>query len=178
MTREDIANEYFDWLYALVNDSKYTKRATYRRLLMCLHTIDFTYTIPLDENRAQDGVDLRYRFAMERGYMLTDVPIGQCSVLEMLVALAYRCEEHIMVDPDIGNRTGQWFWTMISNIGLDSMIDGHFDKRYVLDKISKLLNRDYQKNGSGGLFTIDNCSRDLRRVEIWYQMCWYLDSIL
>ena len=33
-----------------------------------------------------------------------------CSVLEMMIALAIRCEEHIMDDPDVGNRTGQWFW--------------------------------------------------------------------
>lgn len=41
-----------------------------------------------------------------------------CSVLEMIIALAIRLEEHIMDDPDIGNRTGQWFWDMIVSLGL------------------------------------------------------------
>ena len=39
-----------------------------------------------------------------------------CSVLEMMVALAICCEETYMDNPNIGNRTGQWFWNMVKNI--------------------------------------------------------------
>ena len=96
----------------------------------------------------------------------------------MLIALAIRCEEHIMDDPDIGNRTGQWFGGMIDNLGLGSMYDENFDRDYVDEKIGIFLNRDYERNGKGGLFTVKHCKYDLRTVEIWYQMCWYLDYIL
>jgi hypothetical protein len=157
-------------------------KRSYRQLLSYLHSVDFDYTIPMDGNRAEDGVDLRYRFGYEYDYdgpiianYLDDRP---CSVLEMLVALAIRCEEHIMDDPDIGNRTGKWFWDMIMNLGLHAMDDTRFDKIYVEGIVYRFLDREYGRNGEGGLFTIPNCRRDLRTVEIWYQMCWYLDDII
>jgi hypothetical protein len=102
---------------------------------------------------------------------------GPCSVLEMMIALAIRCEETIMDDPDIGDRTRQWFWGMIINLGLGGMTDANFDPDFVDDSVLRFLNRDYEPDGRGGLFTIRNCHRDLRDVEIWYQLCWYLDSI-
>ncbi len=101
-----------------------------------------------------------------------------CSVLEMMIALAIRLEEHIMDDPEVGNRTGQWFWNMIVNLGLGSMNDSRFNKLYVQNIIHKFLEREYQPNGKGGLFTIEDCRYDLREIEIWYQACWYLDNII
>lgn len=177
MTRNEVKDAYFEWMYRLVCSNK--RR---RKLLSHLHNIDFTYTIPMDGNRAEDGTDLRYRFGYENSYdgaiIATYLDDRPCSVLEMLIALAIRCEEHIMDDPDIGNRTGQWFDDMISNLGLGRMTDARFDKNYVNRVIDKFLNREYGRNGEGGLFTVEHCHRDLRSVEIWYQMCLYLDEIL
>ena len=39
------------------------------------------------------------------------------------------------------------------------------------------LNRDYGRDGKGGLFTIEHCRYDMRDIEIWYQANWYLDNI-
>jgi len=182
MTRNELNNEYFEWMYQLVCNEKYPKRLSHRKLLTHLHDMEFTYIIGMDGNRAEDGTDLRYRFGYERQYeapvIATYLDDRPCSILEMLTALAIRCEEHIMDDPDIGNRTGQWFWSMISNLGLDFMSDTKFDKRYLDGVISKFLNREYKRNGEGGLFTVNNCKHDLRTAEIWYQMCWYLDDII
>ena len=100
-----------------------------------------------------------------------------CSVLEMIIALAIRLEEHIMDDPDIGNRTGQWFWDMIVSLGLGSMDDSKFDKAHAIDVIRRFLDRDYGRDGKGGLFTIEHCRYDMRDIEIWYQANWYLDNI-
>lgn len=94
-----------------------------------------------------------------------------------MVALANRCEETIMDDPQMGNRTGQWFWGMITNLGLGHMNNNKFDKDAVDDIIDKFLNREYSPNGKGGLFTVRNCDDDLRNIEIWTQMLWFLDSI-
>ena len=90
---------------------------------------------------------------------------------------AIRLEEHIMDDPDIGNRTGQWFWDMIVSLGLGSMDDSKFDKAHAIDVIRRFLNRDYGRDGKGGLFTIEHCRYDMRDIEIWYQANWYLDNI-
>ena len=181
MTRETLNREYFEWMCQLIYDPAYPETA-FDKLLHRLDHIDFYYSIAMDANREADGIDLRYRFAYERGYgdamIASLIDIRPCSVLEMMVALANRCEEQIMDDPDIGDRTGQWFWNMIINLGLDSMDDKHYDETYVNKAVSRFLNRKYAKNGSGGLFTIANSREDLRQAEIWYQMCWYLDEIL
>ena len=176
MTQYEMNNAYFEWMYYLVSDDK----QSYRKLLFLLHDIDFTYTLNMDGNRYDDGVDLRYRFADERGYpdrmaakYLDNCP---CSVLEMLIALSIRLEEHIMADPDIGNRTGTWFWAMLSNLELDDMDDDNFNPDRAKKVIRRFLNRDYSRDGAGGLFRIENCKYDLRDVDIWYQANWYLNS--
>lgn len=182
MTKNELNNKYFNWMYQLVCNGKYYRKLSHRKLLAQLHSIDFSYMMTMDSNRAVDGIDLRYRFGYEHKYTgntITEyLDNGPCSVLEMLIALAMRCEEHIMDDPEIGNRTGQWFWNMVVNLGLGAMNDNNFDKRHVDFVILRFLNRDYERNGEGGLFTIDDCRDDLRNVEIWYQMCWYLGSIM
>jgi len=182
MTKDELNNKYFEWMSQLVCDPRYLKRLSYQKLLTYLHTVEFVYSIGLDGNRFEDGIDLRYRFGFENSYegpmVATYLDDRPCSVLEMLIALAIRCEEHIMDDPHEGNRVGQWFWNMIANLGLKSMSDTNFDKGYADGVIYRFLNREYKRNGEGGLFTVEHCNYDLRSVEIWYQMCWYLDGIL
>ena len=135
----------------------------------------------MDANRAEDGENLRYRFAYEKSYddrMIADILDDRpCSVLEMMAALSLRCEENIMDDPDSGNRIGKWFFDMISSLGLYDMYDSRFDRRKTDDVIRIFLSHEYAPNGRGGLFTIESCSKDLRNVDIWRQMCWHLNDI-
>lgn len=183
MTRDELNNMYFEWMYQLVCDTEpYSKKLSYRKLLYLLHDTDFTYAIAMDGNRYEDGTDLRYRFGYKHNIdgsaiseYLDDRP---CSVLEMLIALSIRLEIHIMDDPDVGDRTGQWFWDMIVNLGLGAMDDTKFNREKAERIIQRFLERDYERNGKGGLFTIDHCKDDLRSVEIWYQACWYLDKVV
>lgn len=182
MTRDIVRNEYFEWLSSLTQDSSYSNYISYKKLLMYLHNTKFRWSISKDQNRADDGIYLRYRYSLDHNYgfdpdMIIGYLDGPCSVLEMMLALAIRCEESIMDDPNFGNRTSQWFWGMITSLGLGSMTDDRFNKKVVSDKIERFLDREYEPNGKGGLFTIRHCDRDLREVEIWYQLCWYLDSI-
>lgn len=179
MFQDQIINDYFEWLW---NFTKCRGHSQNRKIITLLHNIEFRYSIPMDANREEDGIDLRYRFITEVGipknyqevYAYLD---GPCSVLEMMIALAIRCEESIMDDPDIGDRTSEWFWLMMKNLGLDYMSDRKFDRDIAEEKISIFLDRKYKRNGEGGLFVV-NGRRDLRKVEIWYQMCWYLDTIM
>lgn len=182
MTRYELNYEYYVWMCRLVCDGHDPEDSFYDVLLQHLHGIDFNYSLPMDGNRAADGVDLRYRFGYENHY--DDVLISSyldnrpCSVLEMMVALALHCEEHIMDDPNKGNRIDQWFWEMIQSLGLISMRDSDYDANYTNDVIQRFLDHEYRPDGEGGLFTIRNATEDLRNVEIWYQMNWYLNSIL
>lgn len=179
MTREKMNNTYFEWMYNLVCDS--SRRPFFRDLLSYLYDREFTYILPMDGNRAEDGINLRYRFADECRFddrmVASYLDDRDCSILEMLIALAIRCEEHIMENPDIGNRTAQWFWTMIESLGLEYMSDYHFDEEAADMIIDRFLNREYERDGSGGLFTIEDCPCDLRSVDIWYQMNRYLNTI-
>lgn len=179
MTKHDVIDEYFNWIYNLVSSTNHVNRVSYKKLLMCLHNIEFRCAIEQDANRAEDGINVRRRYSYDyRDDSLEDYLDGPCSVLEMMVALAIRCEEHIMDNPEIGNRTGKWFWDMIQNLGLGSMNDARFNKRFVEEKIRIFLDREYEPNGKGGLFTVKNTRYDMRNVEIWYQMCWYLNEVL
>lgn len=177
----DILNKrYFEWMCQLVCDEKHSDCSSYLRVLSYLHNRDFTYMFEFDGNRAEDGIDLRYRFAYENNYdnalVLNCLDRGECSVLEMMVALALKCEEY-MDDPEVGDQTGRWFWDMMHSLGLDRMTNLYFDESQAEEIIDIFLNRDYAPNGKGGLFTIRHYEHDLREVEIWHQMCWYLNDI-
>ena len=164
---------YFEWICDKIGSREKTER--FRNLLLFLYRTEFTYIISRDANRVEDGLSLRYRYHYETGLVCDHR--GPCSVLEMIVALAIRCEENIMDDPDVGDRTGQWVWGMIVNLGLGSMDNARFDDISAREIIDRFLDREYDPDGRGGLFTIKRCHCDLRDVEIWYQLNWYLNSI-
>lgn len=170
---DNIANEYFDWMCELVcdiNDPLYSQHIS---LLNALHEREFTYILDMDYNRAMDGMDLRYRFAYEKNYdyriVAKYLDIGPCSILEMMLAVAFHCE-NTMEDPELGNRLSYWFWEMVKSLGL------YYSLSNIDEKLNRFLNREYFSNGEGGLFTIENCKYDLRTIEIWKQMCWYLNT--
>lgn len=174
-----ISDEYFEWLIGLVCTQRYS-RDIYRKLLTRLHNTEFTYKMRRDQNRAENGETLRYRFAIARGYdvpsTLADLGVP-CSVLEMMIALACHCED-IVEDPAYGNRMSQWFWNMVTNMGLGPMTDELYDEVAVGRIINRFLNREYDPDGKGGLFRIRDCEVDLRRIDIWRQLCWYLNTIM
>ena len=173
----DIRKEYFEWLYDIVSRGRYDKDVSYRKLLSYLHSREFVYYVPRDKNRVMDGAELRHSFIGHENSILETSP-ESCSVLEMMVALSIRCENSIMNDPSKGDRTQQWFWLMINNLGLGGMMDDLYDEKSVSKIIDRFIKREYSPNGKGGLFYIKNCDRDLRDVEIWFQLCWYLNSII
>ena len=167
-TTSDIS--YFRWITgkALKWCAPY---GSYRQLIQIMQLTPFYSKIELDKNRVADAMDLRTRFGKP---VSMDEP---CSVLEVMVALASRCENEIMTDPDMGDRTGFWFFSMVQSLGLAGMTDERFDVIFTITTLDKFLKRDFKPNGEGSLFTIHNSDQDFRNTEIWYQMCWYLDEV-
>ena len=166
--------KYFNWLCDLVYDRK--SKTSYNKLLKYLHTKPFTWIIPMDENRAMDGIALRNRFIDIYPNYECDLD-RDCSILEMMIALSIRCEDYIMQDDRYGNRTGEWFWNMILSLGLTGMTDTNFNKGFVEEVIFNFITRNYGADGKGGLFTIINPHIDMRRIEIWHQLNWYLEEV-
>lgn len=177
--RNKIEQEYFEWLYNYVCKGRAHDKVSYKKLFYFLYDTEFSFYIRNDLNRAMDGIDLRYRFSIvKHDDHIMDILDGPCSVLEMMVALAVRCEETIMSDPRYGDRTSQWFWNMLSNLGLSYMTDERYDEKVAAKKIYDFMERRYEPNGKGGLFYIRDCREDLRDIEIWTQLSWYLDKYI
>lgn len=173
----DVKADYFNYLCGFINDGVHNGRRYYK-LLNKLHNINFRFCIPMDENRASDGIDMRYRFGLDNMYeqpvVASELDYKKCSVLEMMVALAVRVEESFLYDGYF-DHTEEFFFKMLRNLGLIYQFDENYDDIYVTNSINKFLDRDYCSNGLGSLFVIDGYG-DIRIVDIWTAMNWYVDE--
>ena len=170
MFSHNLRDEYFDYLVDIVGGDH-----GYSMALRRLFIYSFEYYVDGDDNRAADGVDLRFDFACsdeEIDWIFASMP-EDCTVLEMMVALAVRVENDIMYNPDFGDRTSEWFWIMFENLGLNKYPDEQYDEEAVDGIIDILVQRRYRRNGIGGLFYVTDPKIDMREVEIWYQMNYY-----
>lgn len=172
---------YFQWMSELAFPNV-SERQQYSYLLEALHKSMFYFSVPMDENRMYDGIDLRYKFAYEQRYSEDEASLAlsnnkSCSMLEMMVALSIKGDERILYDYEKGGRADYIFKIMLESLDLTRMTNNQFDSYYVDTQIDRVLNRDYDWNGKGGLFTVKNPRRDMRLVDIWYQMNWYLEKL-
>lgn len=164
--------EYYNWLLQQINyySTDYKTGEGYDILLEELFNEDFVWSVPNDDNRAEDGLQLREIFTDEENWSEVPFEGKECSVLEMLIALARKIESEIMWNGD-ENRTSEWFWMMISNLKLNQFCDKKFNLNQFLLILNQFLTRNYEKSGSGGLFPLrENGENDQKKVEIWYQM--------
>lgn len=169
-------NEYLDFLCNVVG-----RAYEYDKLLEHLHRIEFYSLVPNDDNRGVDGEQLRTIFIDEVGPQgSTSLPTGPCTVLEMLVGVAYRLEFELL-----GGRyerpASDWFWVLIENLELewcDNVLYPRPDSVNEVDeRVKNLLERNYGTDGRGGLFPLKRAQKDQRRIEIWYQMSvWIIEN--
>lgn len=175
-----ITRLYFEWMVSMLIPN-INKRTEYSNLLVALDGAEFLPSMDMDYNRLNDGISLRYRFGIENGFdrfsISNYLDNRSCSMLEMMCALSLRIEETIMLDPEIGDRTWFWFQEMISSLGLLEQTNENFNPNWILFKINVFNKRQYNSNGCGGLFTIDDPTVDVRKLEIWYQMNLYIKQI-
>ena len=177
-----IRNDYANWLMGLAYDWC-ANHGNYKKLMEYLYFHDFSSAYANDGNRIQDGIEMRLQFVEKftgKFYSYRDAYnylTHNCNILEVMIALAQRCEDHIMGDPDIGDQSAIWFWGMIMNMHLERMTDDSFDILEVEEKVNNMLTHNYKKNGDGGLFSVQNPNIDMREAEIYYQMNWHLGEI-
>lgn len=175
----NLAQDYFQWLCDMVHIDQGT--CTYHLLARDLHRKPFIFSIERDENRAGDGLELREEFVRDNEYASYGEIDGECSVFEMIIALARRMD-YATSDPydlnDISDRTSYWFWEIMDNLGLSRFSDDVYVEEegdvYVDWIVDNLLQRQYDEDGLGGMFPLNDCYTDQRDLEIWDQMNAYL----
>ena len=174
---------YFAWLADQVKPYRPMQRKKYDKLLRFLFEKEFYWSIPMDENRYFDALELREDFL---DYFVDIRPVTieeseenlgrSCNVLEMLIALSKRAVYDVVGDDSCGNEA-EWFWRMIWNLHLYSLDDQNFDREMAEKIVDIFLSRKYEPNGDGNIVRIDD-GRDMRDIEIWCQLCWYANYIL
>lgn len=132
MNEQTLLKLYYDWLTELIDFED--KVNLYEHLLEHLFNTDFVWleTIPLDKNRAVDGLGLRYNYSrlldeqtrIEFNELMKD---KQCSILEMLIAFADRLTGLVSLE------RYEFFWMFIDNLGLGWSTEYDFDIDIVND---------------------------------------------
>lgn len=175
-----LSDKYLDWMRSILKTNDINPD-DYANLFQILNLIPFRYTDPMDENRESDGKSLRYRFGAEKRIPDRSIDgilgIMPCSVLEMMVALSIRSYEEVTSGFPYPISPGEIFWMMINNVGLIRETNDQFSERYIFRQINRMLNREYSKDGKGGLFYIKDTTRDMRNADIWYQMQWWASNV-
>jgi|SRR5215216_434289 len=162
---------YFQWLYGQVGSESNQRARTHWNLLRRFHQTAFVWTVPNDDNRAEDGRDLRREFIENEN--IEDVDPDwmslQCSMLELLIGLSRR----LSFEDDGSPR--RWFWQLVENLNLAQYTDKERLPTATVDEaLNRVIFRQYNPNGIGGLFPLRNSPQDQREVELWYQLSAYL----
>lgn len=168
---EPLDFSYFRWLCSKVcNVREKDPSKTYETLMTILFTTEYVWLVIGDDNRAEDGVDLRDEF-LRFAHLDADEDWlkSSCSVLEMLIAFsrkaAFATEE----------KAKKWFWEIIYNLQLSEMNDAsNPDPDIIADVVDQFVWRTYDHLGHGGLFPLRETEYDQRFIEVWYQFNEYL----
>lgn len=159
-------SNYMKWIIDIFDGEEH--KCLFRQLM----TIEYVWHIQLDANLLP--CVRRFREKMGRDY---DGPTDRPSVLEIFVTLAVECEDKLMHNDDFGNRTTEWFWKMLYNLGINVYDDAHYTDRIseiVEDKVQMFLDRTYSYYGDGNIFVCNNPHYDMRSAPLWTQLNWEL----
>lgn len=161
MTRP--SSVYFDWLTNQIEIVGKPLRS-YQGLFLKLFSTEFVWTIPGDDNRVKDALDLRREFVHEAGGQTQFLQF--VSVLEVLIALSRRLAFLA------GGEAPEWAWHLLENLNLERCVDplSHITATRIDEVLHALVWRTYRRNGRGGFFPLKKPKGDQRKIELWYQM--------
>lgn len=180
--QQTIREDYFLWLYKIVDGRK----RSYRKLCKRLYEINFRWSVHNDDNRCEDGIELRDLFIEEEKLDESHLEVqallkGECNLFEMMVALAQRMNDLTYDLKTQDDKTSKWFNEMICNLDLFE-----YDDMWIFTPISEakidricdtLMDRTYDWYGRGSLFPMKRRPpKDMAKVEIWYQLMLYLEE--
>lgn len=171
---------YFIWLVEQVCDNYEIQ--DYSDLLHRLYDTKFYADNEFDQDIAVYGVDLRGEFLNCSPVALRYSEIygemgGNCNILELMIAISNEIEYKIMTNSEFGDRISEWFWGMIASLGLINYDNSHYNESEVDEILSNFIEKRYESDGHGGLFTINDPDFDVRDMTIWAQAMHYLSEI-
>lgn len=172
MITQPLDELYMVWLYSQVADPDIADPTlTYWKLVKQLFTKEFVWLIPNDDNRLEDGKELRNEFIHDRGLEDVDrewMSLG-CSTMELMVGLSRWLAFEAEGEPYY------WFWVMLENLGFHRYSDNRrLPKTYINRVLDGVIFRTYKPNGAGGFFPLSHAVEDQTNVELWYQMSAYV----
>jgi hypothetical protein len=156
--------DYFEWLISQVD---IRTDHTYIYVFERMHNLEFVWTVPNDDNRVQDAIDLRLEFLdTENGHL----NLAGATLLEVLISVSRRVEFTAGGDADL------WAWRLLKNLGLTKIPDPVEDSQAqrIDDILYALVWRTYDPSGKGGFFPLKHPKEDQTKVEIWYQLNAYV----
>jgi hypothetical protein len=176
VSEEPLDARYLRWLYGQIGSTQITDPShTYWELAKRFHQTPFHWFVHNDDNRAEDGKELRFEFLSDYHIFEHDnswVDL-ECSLLEMLIALARRTAFESC------GEAHEWFWIFMRNLDLVQYTDAVWNRHSELEvdhALRRFNYRHYGKNGTGGIFPLHSSHNDQRQVELWYQMSAYLQE--
>jgi hypothetical protein len=172
------------YLRALYKEVSNNRSRSYLNLSRLLHTIDFVWDVPNDDNRIGDALEKRKEY-MELVGFSEALKTKPASVFEVLVGIVYRMM-YVMDGEDRGLSTSKLYIELLENLNISGFTDGMFLRSRnikkieadVRTKIRKMMARKYTPSGRGGVFPLKRNpvkhGIDLRKTELWYQMMYYI----
>lgn len=171
---DELWDDYLQYLIWRGGLQRYVK---YGRLFEIMHDINFNCILERDDNRYDDGVELRDEYTIPDDYydFINEFMNRPCSVLEMLLGLAIRVDDEFIGDP-AEEHPEIFFMEMIKNLGLDRFKGDRYRDVDVVKIVLRWINREFEKDGRGSPFPIKYDCRDQRYLEIWDQMNVYISE--
>lgn len=180
-SRATLTENYLRWLESQLREEHDNPDKTYWDLLGMMFEKEFTWSVPMDDNRLQDGKDLRIEFIQEmRGSVRFKreaadalLAIGPVSFLEVLIGLSRKLEFAA------GGSAPGWAWHLLHNLDLHRMADplSRAKRNRVTEILDTVINRTYLPNGEGGFFPLAWPEDDMTQIELWYQLNDYVAEL-
>ena len=171
---QQLTEDYLRWLEPQLQDGYSDLDKRYWDLLCLMFETEFIPILDRDKNRVADGHDIRVEFARKERLQPNRLDhIGPISFLEVLIALSRR-----MAFNGGGNAPG-WAWHFLNNLELHRMSDPltPAKRRRAMEIMDTVIGRTYFPDGRGGFFPLLQPDDDQTRVELWYQMNFYIEEL-
>lgn len=173
INERSLRSYYFAWLEnELTSEGDHPDRS-YSDLVAVMFDTEFGWSIPMDDNRLADGMELRSEFAVNNGFDRDDLAaLGPPSFIEVLIGLSRRLS---FVG---GGSAKRWAWQLLINLELNRMWDrmsrSKMERSHRI--FMRVIERTYEPNGVGGFFPLAWPEQDQRQVELWYQLNAYAEE--